>query len=272
MSNKIHETAIINDGAKIGSGVEIGAYCVIGSEVVLGDNVKLHSHVVIDGDTNIGEGTRIFPFASIGHIPQDLKFRGEKSKLVIGKNNTIREHVTMNPGTEGDNLITKVGDNCLFMMSSHVAHDCVVGNNVILANNATLAGHVHVGDGAIIGGLSAVHQFVRIGNNAMIGGMSGIENDVIPFGQANGERANLSGLNLVGLKRRKFSREDISSLRKAYRLLFSNEGTLAERIEDASEVFEDNPVVMEIVKFIKENGSRAICQPKNGNNKNAESA
>lgn len=260
----IHPTAIVHEKAQLGDNVEIGAYSVVGAKVKLGNNVKLHSHVVVEGNTTIGDGTVIFPFASIGHIPQDLKFRGEESSLIIGKNNIIREHVTMNPGTIGDNLVTIVGDNCLFMMSSHVAHDCVVGNNVILANNATLAGHVKVGDHAIIGGLSAIHQFVRIGHHAMIGGMSGIENDVIPYGQAMGERATLSGLNLVGLKRGKFERQDINSLRKAYRLLFSSEGTLQERLDDVSEMFKDNASVMDIVSFIRENSSRAICQPKNG--------
>lgn len=272
MSNKIHETAIIHDGAQIGNNVEIGPYSVVGGKVKLGNNVKLHSHVVVEGVTQVGEGTKIFPFASIGHIPQDLKFKGEESSLIIGKNNTIREHVTMNPGTQGDNLITKVGDNCLFMMSTHVAHDCIVGNNVILANNATLAGHVKVGDYAIIGGLSAIHQFVRIGHHAMIGGMSGIENDVIPYGQATGERANLSGLNLIGLKRGNLGKDEINALRKAYRLLFSQEGTLSERIEDASEMFKGNQGVMEVIDFIRENGSRAICQPKNGGVKNANTA
>lgn len=272
MANNIHQTAIIEEGAKIGNNVTIGAYCVVGSKVELGDNVRLYSHVAVDGKTTIGEGTRIFPFASIGHIPQDLKFRGEESALIIGKNNTIREHVTMNPGTEGDALKTIVGDNCLFMMSSHVAHDCVVGNNVILANNATLAGHVKVGDFAIIGGLSAIHQFVRIGHHAMIGGMSGIENDVIPYGQAMGERATLSGLNLVGLKRGKFGREDIHSLRNAYRLLFSQEGTLSERLDDVADMFKDNNEVMEIVEFIRGDTSRAICQPKNSGAKNADAA
>ena len=260
--NNIHPSAVVSPKATIGKNVKIGAFCVIGDNVTLADNVQLHSHVVVEGKTTIGENTVIFPFASIGHIPQDLKFRGEDSSLIIGKNNIIREHVTMNPGTEGDNLITQVGDNCLFMIGSHVAHDCIVGNNVIMANNATLAGHVKVGDFAVIGGLAAIHQFVRIGEHAMIGGMSGIENDVIPYGQAMGERASLCGLNLVGLKRRKFSRDHIHVLRNAYRILFSQEGTLQERIEDVSEMFPENKEVMEIVDFINNNGSRAICQPK----------
>lgn len=260
----IHRTAVISEGARLGKNVSIGPFCVVGAEVVLGDNVRLHSHVVVEGCTIIGEGTEIFPFASIGNTPQDLKFHGEKSRLEIGKNNKIREHVTMNPGTEGGGMLTKVGDNCLFMMSSHVAHDCYVGNNVIMANNATLAGHVNVGDFAIIGGLSAVRQFVRIGHHAMIGGMSGIENDVIPYGLANGERASLSGLNLVGLKRRGFSREDINSLRNAFKMLFAEEGTLAERIEEAEDAFKYNSPVMEVLGFIQADGAGALCQPKGG--------
>ena len=189
MGNSIHPTAVIDPAARIGAGVSIGPYCVIGPEVTLKDKVILHSHVVIDGTTEIGEETEIFPFASIGHRPQDKKFFGEKSQLIIGQRNVIREHVTMNPGTDGGGLITRVGNDCLFMASSHVAHDCLVGNHVILANNATLAGHVTVGDFAIIGGLSAIHQFVRIGAHAFIGGMSGVEKDVIPFGTVKGERA-----------------------------------------------------------------------------------
>jgi UDP-N-acetylglucosamine acyltransferase len=260
MSN-IHPTAIIEKGAKIPKSVHIGAYCVIGSNVVLGENVILKSHVVLDGITKIGDNTKIFPFASIGTEPQDKKFHGEKSELIIGKNNVIREHVTINPGTEGGGNLTQVGDNCLLMVGVHIAHDCQVGNDVILANNATLAGHVQVGDFAIIGGLSAVHQFVRIGHHAMIGGMSGIESDVIPFGTAQGERAHLAGLNLVGLKRRQFSRDDIHSLRVAFRLLFSNEGTLEERLTDVAEQFKKNPVVGEIIAFIRDDSSRALCQP-----------
>lgn len=259
---QIHKTAIVDKKAELGNGVKIGPYCVVGSDVVLHDNVELKSHVVVEGITTIGEGTRIFPFASIGTEPQDLKYHGERSTLVIGKHTTIREHVTMNPGTEGDRMATEVGDHCLFMMSCHVAHDCVVGNHVIMANNATLAGHVTVGDHAIIGGLSAVRQFIRIGHHAMIGGMSGIENDVIPYGQAVGERAGLAGLNLVGLKRRGFEREDIHALRSAYRMLFSRERTLAERLADVEKQFSNNEAVMEIVQFVQSEQGKAICQPK----------
>jgi UDP-N-acetylglucosamine acyltransferase len=209
----------------------------------------------------VGENTTIYPFASIGHRPQDLKYQGEPSTLMIGRNNTIREHVTMNPGTEGGGMMTKVGDDCLFMVGSHVAHDCQLGNGVIMANNATLAGHVEVGDYAVLGGLCAVHQFVRIGRHAMIGGMSGVEGDVIPYGSVMGNRAVLSGLNIVGLKRRKFSRDDIHDLRTAYRLLFAQEGTLSERVEDVAEMFKNSDPVIEIVSFIRDDSPRAVIQP-----------
>jgi UDP-N-acetylglucosamine acyltransferase len=261
MTNIIHPTALIEDGAQIGQNVSIGPYSCIGPDVTLADGVKLESHVVISGVTSIGEETHIFPFASVGHNPQDLKYHGEPSRLEIGANNIIREHVTMNPGTEGGGLLTKVGNDCLFMVGAHVAHDCDVGNSVILVNNATLGGHVAIGDFAIIGGLSAVHQFVRVGRHAMIGGCSGVENDVIPYGSIVGNRAHLSGLNLVGLKRRGFSRDVIHDLRRAYRLLFSQEGTQAERMADVSELFPNIEPVLEILKFMGAQSSRAICQP-----------
>ncbi|MBM3597749.1 MAG: acyl-ACP--UDP-N-acetylglucosamine O-acyltransferase [Alphaproteobacteria bacterium] len=261
----VHASAIVDPAAKLGAGVSIGPFCVVGPEVVLGDGVELVSHVVIAGRTRIGAKTRIFPFASIGHPPQDLKYRGEPSELLIGANCTIREQVTMNPGTEGGGMVTRVGDNCLFMVGAHVAHDCQLGDFVIMANNATLAGHVVVEEYAILGGLSAVHQFVRIGRHAMIGGMSGVENDVIPYGLVMGERARLSGLNIVGLRRRGFAREVIHDLRNAYRLLFAQEGTMSERLSDVAELFRSNEPVMQIVEFIGTDSSRAICQPKGGN-------
>ncbi len=204
----------------------------------------------------------IFPFASIGQQPQDMKYRGEDSELIVGANTVIREHVTMNPGTGGGGLVTRTGSNCLFMVGAHVAHDCFVGDNAILVNNATLGGHVKIGDFAIIGGLSAVHQFVRIGAHAMVGGMSGVENDVIPYGSVTGNRAHLSGLNVIGLKRRNFGRDQIHDLRNAYRLLFAQEGTMQERLDDVAESFADNGLVMEIVDFMRVGSSRAICQPK----------
>lgn len=258
---KIHPTAIIEDGAVIGENVSIGPYCTIGSDVELGDGVTLESHVVVGGRTSIGANCRIFPFASIGMPPQDLKYHGEPSRLEIGCNNVIREHVTMNPGTEGGGMLTSVGNNCLFMVGAHVAHDCRISDNVILVNNATLGGHVAIHEWAIIGGLSAVHQFVRIGRHAMVGGMSGVENDVIPYGSILGNRARLHGLNVVGLKRRGFDRETIHAIRNGYRLLFAQEGTMAERLADVAELFHDIEPVMEIVDFIRADSSRAICQP-----------
>ncbi len=257
----IHPTAIVESGAEIGPGVVIGPYCCVGGEVVLGSRVALRSHVVVAGRTEIGPSTTIYPFASIGHRPQDLKYRGEASRLVIGGHNVIREQVTMNPGTEGGGMVTRIGDRCLFMVGAHVAHDCRVGNDVILVNNATLAGHVTVDDYAILGGLSAVHQFVRIGRHAMVGGMSGVESDVIPYGSVVGNRARLSGLNVVGLKRRGFSHDTIHEMRKAYRLLFAEEGTMAERMADVAEEFGGVEPVMDIVAFVRAAGSRAICQP-----------
>jgi UDP-N-acetylglucosamine acyltransferase len=262
MTTHIHPTAIVEKGAELGAGVKIGPYCVVGPNVKLGNGVELKSHVVVDGWTEIGDETVVFPFASLGSAPQDLKFKGEKSQLIIGKRNKIREHVTMNPGTETGAMKTVVGDNCLFMMSSHVAHDCIVGNNVILANNATLAGHVEVGDYAIIGGLSAVHQFVRIGPFAMIGGMSGVEYDVIPFGLVKGERAHLAGLNYVGLERRGFTKEQVHGLMKAFKQLFDSNGTLSERTAKVANDYKDDQTVMRIIDFMRAKEGRSVLQPK----------
>ena len=256
----IHPTALVNDAAILGSNVNIGPYCIIGENVTLGDGVKLVSHVVVDGVTTVGANTVVYPFASLGSPPQDLKYNGEPSRLEIGCNNVIREQVSMNPGTEGGGMLTKVGNNCLFMVGSHVAHDCMIDDHVILVNNATLGGHVQIAEWAIIGGLSAIHQFVRIGRHAMVGGMSGIENDIIPYGSVIGNRARLQGLNIVGLKRRNFSRDVIHSLRNAYRLLFAQEGTMTERIEDVSNMMSGVEPVMEIVDFMRADSSRGICQ------------
>ena len=262
---EIHPTAIVESGAELGEGVAIGPYCTVGHDAVLGNGVRLVSHVVVAGRTTIGADTSIYPFASIGLPPQDLKYRGEPSRLEIGAANIIREHVTMNPGTEGGGMLTRVGDNGLFMTGTHVAHDCKIGNHVICANNATLGGHVVVDDFAIIGGLAAVHQNCRIGAHAIIGGVSAVVQDVIPYGSATGDRARLIGLNVVGLRRRDFSRTDIQALRTAYRLLFAEEGTLAERLEDVALMYSDNVPVMDIVTFIRADSNRAICQPKAGN-------
>jgi len=261
MTSQIHPSSVIEDGAQLGDNVSIGPFCVVGKDVTLGDNVTLKSHVVVDGWTQIGEGTIIYPFASIGSAPQDLKYAGEKTQLIIGKNNKIREHVTMNPGTPGDNSKTIVGDNGLFMMGAHVAHDCVVGNNVIMANNATIAGHVHVGDFAILGGLAAVLQFVRIGHHAIIGGLSGVESDVIPYGRVKGERASLAGLNLIGLERRGFDKGDIRTLQRAFNQLFGNEGTMEERIDSVEEDYGDHEGVMAIIEFARSKTKFPLCKP-----------
>lgn len=259
---RIHPTALIESGAKLGEGVQIGPYCIVGAEVTLGDNVELMSHVVVAGITTIGANTKVFPFACLGLPPQDMKYKGERTELQIGEDCVIREHCTMHPGTVTGRAKTVVGSRGLFMVNVHIAHDCIVGDNVIMANNATLGGHVTVGDFAMCGGLSAVHQFVRIGKHAMVGGMSGVEMDVIPYGSVMGDRARLSGLNIVGLKRRGFSRDEIHALRNAYRLLFAQEGTMAERLDDVAELFVDNKVVMDIIDFIRADSSRPLCQPK----------
>lgn len=258
----IHPTAIVEPGAQLGAGVRIGPFSMVGANAVLGDGVELISHAVVAGHTTVGPGTRIFPFASIGHQPQDLKFKGEVTTLTIGANCLIREGVTMNPGTEGGGSKTVVGDSCSFLANSHVGHDCIVGNNVIFSNNVMLAGHCNVGDFAIIGGGAAVIQFARVGAHSFLGGMSGLENDLIPYGMALGNRAHLSGLNIVGLQRRGFSRTDIHDLRRAYRLLFAAEGTLMERVDDVADEFKDHPIVVEIVAFIRAGGKRSLCTPR----------
>lgn len=267
----IHKTAIIEDGAKLGKDVEIGPYCIVGKNVELGDRVKLHSHVVIDGYTKIGEETEIFPFAAIGLKCQDLKFHGEESVLEIGKKNVIREYVTMHPGTEKGIQTMKgkvtnktiVGDNNVFLVATHVAHDCVLGNNIIMSNNATLAGHVEVADGVIMGGLSAVHQFVKIGKGAMIGGMSGVESDVIPYGIVMGERANLNGFNLIGLQRRGVDKQVTKEMLMAFKDLFSQDGTFEERKAFVREEYKNNEFMKEILEFIdSEERHRALCSPK----------
>ncbi len=266
MTSFIHGTTIVEDGAQIGEGVSIGPYCSVGPEVEIGDGAVLEAHVVVSGRTKLGPNTHVYPFASVGHRPQDLKYAGEPSELIIGEGTVIREHATLNPGTAAGEMETRVGANCMIMVGSHVAHDCQIGDHVILVNNATLGGHVVIDDHVIVGGMSAIHQFVRIGAHAMVGGMTGVENDVIPYGSVMGNRAYLSGLNIIGLRRRGFSRDEIHQLRNAYRLLFAVEGTMQERLADVSELFKDSDVVMEIVNFINADSARAICQPKNSPN------
>lgn len=266
MSTIIHPTAIVSDAAKLGQGVNIGPFCIVGARVELGDGVELVSHVCVEGNTKIGNNTRIFPFASIGHQPQDLKFHGENSWLTIGQNCTIRENVTINPGTQHGGLKTCVGDNCLLMANSHVAHDCQVGNNVILANYVGIAGHAIIEDFVTFGGICVVHQFVRVGKHAFVGAHSMVDGDVIPYGMAVGNRAKLAGLNLIGLRRRKFDKEEIHTLRTAYRMVFASEGTLRERVTDASEMFPDSTLVQDVVGFITKAKGRSFCLPRNGAN------
>ncbi len=262
-STVIHPSAIIEPGAKLGIGVRIGPFCTVGSEVILHDHVELISHVAITGKTEIGAKSKIFPFACIGHQPQSIKYHGEPSRLIIGINCIIRENATLHPGTEGGGLITQVGDDCFFMNGTHVAHDCHIGNNVTMAAFSALAGHCVTGDFVTIGGMAGVHQFVRIGSHAFVAAQSLVDADVIPYGTVIGNRARLSGLNIVGLKRRGFNRDEIHTLRAAYRMFSSNEGTMRERVEDASSLFSGSILVREIVDFI--NASERICLPRYGN-------
>jgi UDP-N-acetylglucosamine acyltransferase len=258
---QIHPTAIVEAGAQLADDVTIGPYCCVGPQVTLGAGVVLQSHVVVTGDTKIGARTRAFPFVSLGQVPQDKKYKGEPARLEIGEDNVIREGVTMNIGTEGGGMLTRVGDRGLFMAGSHIGHDCQVGNDTVFANNATLAGHVIVGDFAFLGGLSAVHQFCRIGPYAMVGGLTGVERDVIPYGMVVGDRARLVGLNLRGLQRNGFSADAIRAIRQAYGELFAAEGTLADRIAAVADNYTDAPAVMEIIDFIRADSSRRLVQP-----------
>ena len=257
--NNIHPTAIIEDGARLGDNVTVGPFCYVGPQVVLDDGVTLISHVWVGGDTTVGENTEISPFAVIGGKNQDLKDKEKKGKLIIGKNNSIREHATMQPGSPDGGNVTRVGDNGLFMIGTHIAHDCQVGNNVIMSNNATLAGHVKVGDRAIIGGLSAVHQFTRIGAHAMVGGMCGIARDVIPYSLISFNI--LEGVNIVGLKRRGFSLETINTLRLAVGEIFNGEGTLSERVAKVAETYSACEPVQEIVTFMQTDYKRGFMHP-----------
>lgn len=255
----IHPTAIVHPNARIEAQVRIGPYCVVDEHVHLSQGVELISHVCISGRTVLGSQTKVFPFASIGHPCQDLKYRGEPSTLEIGARNTIREYVTIHPGTEGGGMVTRIGDDGLFMIGVHIAHDCHVGHRVIMANQATLGGHVTVGDGAIIGGLSAVHQFVRIGAHSIVGGVSGVEMDVIPYGSVLGNRARLQSLNWVGLKRRGVDKNELYQLRQAYHLLFSEEGTLSERLARVDAAYAHHALVQEIVSFMRASSQRGLC-------------
>jgi UDP-N-acetylglucosamine acyltransferase len=261
MSTIIHPTAIVEEGAQLGENVRIGPFCLVGSHVKLGDGCDLKSHVVIVGHTTIGSRATLYPHAAIGHQPQDFKYHGEASSVTIGSDCLIREGVTIHPGTEGGGMATVIGDRCSLFMNSHVAHDCRLGNNVLLSGSVLLGGHCTVGDFAIIGGGSGIHQFCRIGTHAFLAGMSAVANDVIPYGMVLGNKAHLNGLNMIGLKRRGFSREAIHDLRRAYRLLFAEEGTLKERIEDVGAEFSHHTTINEILDFIREGGDRPLCTP-----------
>ena len=256
----IHKSSIVDSGASIGKNVKIGPFCYIGPNVVLDENVELISNIHIEGDTKIGKGTKIFPFASIGTAPQDLKFSGEKNSLIIGSKNIIREYVTINPGTEGGGGKTIIGNNCLFMISSHIAHDCIVGNDVIIANNVPLGGHVTIEDQVVIGGNSAVQQHTRIGRLAMVGGMTGVLNDIIPFGLSFGNRNFLKGLNLIGLRRKKYDNKKIIELNDAYKKIFSTKN-LVENLNKVNGEFKNNELVDEVTKFISKDKKRPICTP-----------
>ena len=256
----IHKTNVIDSKAKIGKDVKIGPFCFIGPNVQLDDGVELISNIHIEGNTKIGKGTKIFPFASIGTVPQDLKYKGETNSLEIGENNIIREYVTINPGTAGGGSKTIVGNNCLLMISSHVAHDCKIGNNVVIANNVPLGGHVTIEDSVVIGGNSAVHQFARIGRLAMIGGMTGVVKDVIPFGLSFGNRNYLKGINLVGLRRKKYGNKKIIELDRAYKKMFSS-ANLQENLSKINGEFKGNELVEEVTKFIEKDKKRPICAP-----------
>jgi UDP-N-acetylglucosamine acyltransferase len=259
--NSIDEAARAAPGAVIGAGVSIGPFCVIGPDAVVGDGCRLIASVHVTGHTTIGARTVIYPFCSLGTPPQSTRYRGGPTRLVIGADCDLRESVTMNRGTEDGGGLTTVGDRGFFMANSHVGHDCHVGNDVTFANCATLGGHCEIGDGVVIGGLSAVHQFTRVGTGAMIGGVAGVRGDVIPFGLANGDYARLEGLNLIGLKRRKFSRDRIQAIRRAYRKLFLDPGQFAQRLDEAAREFAGDETVMEIIAFIRAGEHRPLCRP-----------
>lgn len=257
----IDPTARIEPGAVIGKDVSIGPYCVVGPHVTIEDGCKLVAHVHVMGHTTLGAGTSVYPFSSLGTPPQSVKYKGGPTRLLIGEKCEIREHVTMNTGTEDAGGLTEVGARCLFMVGTHVAHDCHVGNDVTMANNATLAGHVTVGDNVFFGGLCAVHQFARIGENVMVGGVTGVRGDVIPFGFVNGQHAKLVGINVIGMKRRGYTRTDMHRLRTATSEIFSETGTFKERFELVAAKYAGDPVVGRVIAFIQEGGPRALVQP-----------
>jgi UDP-N-acetylglucosamine acyltransferase len=262
VSAKIHPTAVVDKTAELGANVDVGPGCVIGPNVKLGEGTRLTAHVFIESHTELGKNNTVFPFAVLGGTPQDLSYKGEPTKLVIGDDNVIREHASLHRGTVRGRSVTRIGNDCLIMGNCHIAHDCIIGNNVIMAQTATIGGHVQVGDFAFLGGLAGVHQHGRVGRYAFVGASALMTTDLIPFGSAIGNHAHLGGLNVVGLKRRGFTREQIHDLRAAYRLLFAEEGTFQERIDDCVEAYSANPHVMEIVEFIRADAARPLCMPR----------
>ena len=258
----IHKTVIISDTSNIADSVEIGPYSVIGPNVTIGNNTKIHTHVNIVGNTNIGSDNEIFPFVSIGTDPQDLKYQGEENSIIIGNNNKIREYSNVNPGTKGGGGITKIGNNNLLMVYTHIAHDCNIGDNIVFANNVQVGGHVKIENKAIIGGSCAIHQFSRIGELAMVGGMTGVLSDVIPFGLSLGNRNNLIGLNLIGLRRAQVSNENIKIMNQTYKEIFKT-ATFRDNIENLDEEFKKNKYVNKIINFINSDKKRPISVPEN---------
>ncbi len=258
----IHSTAIIDENAKISETVEIGPYCVVGPNVEIGSKTKLHSHISIKGNTKIGKNNEIFPFVSVGTPPQDLKYKGEKNSIIIGDNNKLREYVNINPGTSQGGTITKLGNNNLLMVYCHVAHDCSLGDNIVLANNVQVGGHVTIEDNAIVGGSCAIHQFSRIGRLAMVGGMTGVLSDVIPYGLSLGNRNNLVGLNLIGLRRAKIANEDIKILQQFYDMVFCNHN-FRSNLENLNSDIKENKYVKIVIEFLNSNKKRPISVPEN---------
>lgn len=256
---RIHETALVDPRAELDAGVEVGAYCVIGPQVKIGKGTRVKSHVVIEGNTTLGQGNVVFQFATVGSVPQDLKYRGEDSQLIIGDHNTIREFASLNPGTTGGGMVTRIGDHNLLMMHCHIAHDCILGNHNIIANGATLGGHVVIEDYVIVGGLVGIHQFVKVGTSAILGAGSMVSKDIPPYCNATGDRARLRGLNLEGLKRRRFSKERIDTLKKAYRMIFQSGLRTREAIRRVRREISDSAEVERLADFI-EQSQRGICR------------
>jgi UDP-N-acetylglucosamine acyltransferase len=256
----IHKTAIINPKASISKNVKIGPYSIIGPNVKIGENTEIQSHVSIVGQTIVGNNNKIYPFASIGNDPQDMKYKGEKTKLIIGDNNSIREYSTINPGTIQGGGVTKIGNNNLIMIGAHIAHDCILGDEIVIANNAAIAGHAEIGDNVILGGNCGVHQFTRIGKMAMVGGMTGVSRDIIPYGLSTGNRNILNGINIIGLRRKNIPNKDIISLTEAYKQIFKSEN-LTENLKNLENEFQENKLVDEVVEFINKDKKRPICTP-----------